>query len=140
MRSECCQAETIIENNSEWCTGCGKEIRGFCQWVVSYNNPNQRKLKYPVYSRTKRFKNYVTSLMEKVLFINFDDILDVFGLVEFNWNIHGCPNRYYFFNKSCVLYYILNLLDLDVKIRTLKDKERVKTQFDAIEHLLSNAV
>ncbi len=137
MLTECCQATTAIQNNSEWCRGCGREIRSYCQWVVGYNNPNLRKAKYPVYSRTKRFKNYVVDMNKIELLSRFNDVLDVFGLIEFNWGTYGCPGRLYFFNKACVLYFIIQYLEIDCEIITLKDPERVKTQLKAMDIVLS---
>lgn len=137
MLTDCCQASTAIENNSEWCRGCGKEIRGYCQWVVGYNNPNLRTAKYPVYSRTKRFKNYILDMNCIEILVRFNDVLDVFGRIEFNWGHYGCPGRLYFFNKACVLFYIIQFLDIGIEITTLKDPERVTTQIKAIDNVLS---
>ena len=138
MVSKCCDAPTAISNNSEWCTNCGTQVRAQCQWVVGYNNPNCYRQRYPVYSRTKRFRSYIINLQETAILTNFNDVMDCFGLLEFHWGNKGCKNRKYFFNKSCVLYFVLKVLDVPVEIKTLKDKSRVESQVRAMQYLLGN--
>ena len=103
---------------------------------MSYSNPNMYRARYPVYSRTKRFKNFILDLKKKVIYCNFDPIMDAFGLLEFHWGIHGSKSRKYFFNKSCVLAYIVTKLDLKLEVRTLKDEERVSIQLAEMEQLV----
>ena len=107
MVTKCCGAISAIAQNSEWCTACGTEIESQVQWVSSYNNPNSYRQRYPVYSRTKRFKEYIMELKTPVIYWNFEPIMDLFGLLEFHWGIKGAKNRKYFFNKACVLFYIV---------------------------------
>ena len=136
MVTDCCNAQSVIQGNSEWCTGCGVEVRSCCLWVSGYNNPNQYRARFPVYSRTKRFKNYILELKRKLIFCNFEDIMNAFGLIEFHWGNKGSKTRKYFFNKACVLFYIIGALGINLKVRTLKDQERVKVQLDEMSELL----
>ena len=136
MVTECCKAKSIVQGNSVWCTGCGAEVDSQVQWVTGYNNPNTYRAKFPVYSRTKRFKNFILELKKLTIFMNFNPIMDTFGLIEFHWGIHGSKTRKYFFNKGCVLHYILQFLELDLEVRTLKDEERVATQIIEMDRLL----
>jgi hypothetical protein len=62
--------------------------------------------------------------------------MDAFGLLEFHWGIHGSKSRKYFFNKACVLYYIVSKLGLELEVRTLKDQERVNIQLAEMEQLV----
>ncbi len=137
MVTECCSAVTVISDNCEWCTGCGSQVAEHVQWVVGYNNPNAYRGRYPVYSRTKRFKFYLLGLNEQELYQNFEDIMNIFGLVEFHWGIKGCVSRKYFFNKACVLHFIASKLGLEISIRTLKDSMRVTTQVEEMGQLLN---
>ena len=136
MVTECCKARSVVSGNSEWCTSCGTEVCKQVQWVAGYNNPNMYRARYPVYSRTKRFKNFILDLKKKEIYLNFDPIMDAFGLLEFHWGIHGSKSRKYFFNKACVLFHIVTRLGLGLEVRTLKDQERVRTQLAEMERLV----
>ena len=136
MVTECCKARSVVSENSEWCTACGTEIRSHVQWVAGYNNPNMYRARYPVYCRTKRFKNFILDMKNRVIYCNYNSIMDVFGLLEFHWGIHGSKSRKYFFNKACVLYYIVSKLGLELEVRTLKDQERVNIQLAEMEQLV----
>ena len=137
MVTQCCNAGSAIDGNSEWCTGCGKEIRKGVQWVMGYNNPNMYRCRYPVYSRTKRFKNYILDLKKPLIFCNFEPIMNAFGLIEFHWGNKGSKTRKYFFNKACVLFFIIRGLEIELEIRTLKDGDRVQHQLAEMNGLLS---
>ena len=137
MVTECCKAQTAVSGNSTWCTGCGAQIESQVQWVIGYSNPNTYRPRYPVYSRTKRFKFYILGLKEQELYQHFDMVMDLFGLVEFHWGIRGSKSRKYFFNKACVLHFITTKLGLELEVRTLKDAERVSTQLKEMTDLLT---
>ncbi len=136
--TDCCQAETAIENNSEWCIGCGCEVRNQCLWVQSYSNRQIRKYTFPLYSRIKRFKIYLFELNETRIFENFEEILNVFGKIEFHWGNVGSEDRIYFYNMTCVLRYITELLEIPITIRTLKDQSRVLSQLQEIDQLMGS--
>ena len=134
MVSKCCEAQTAVIDGFEWCCGCGKEQRRRCEWVSSYNCPSHYR-RYPVYSRTKRFNRYLLELCDDSLFTHYNDIMDMFGKIEFLWGMFK-KKRLYFFNKSCVLSFIVHTLQLDYDIKTLKDQARVDTQFASMTELL----
>ena len=103
-------------------------------WVNSYACASHYR-RYPVYSRTKRFNAYLINLGYEGLFKNYHDIMDIFGKIEFIWGMSQ-KTRLYFFNKSCVMFFIVWVLELKLDIKTLKDKKRVKRQCVAMAELL----
>jgi len=76
-------------------------------------------------------------LNEPLIFANFENILMVYGKVEFSWQPQKSA-RTYFFNKNCVLSFILEHLGIEIKVPTLKDKERVEQQVTTMKALVSD--
>ena len=65
-----------------------------------------------------------------------DRILDLYAILEFSW-ANDKKDRCYFFNKNCVLFFCVKVLEIDTaEITTLKDKARVDTQVKEMCELL----
>ncbi len=135
--SDCNSTETAREGNKIWCTSCGNELQDAPMWTHSYAMPNHYK-RFPVYSRVKRFIEYIRKLNEPELNNNYNDLLDLFSLIEFQWGMRLHEKRKYFYNKYVVLFFIAKKLSLPVKLRTLKDEERVEEQLEELEKLLNH--
>ena len=60
----------------------------------------------------------------------------LYGRIEFAWEPHR-SERTYFFNKNCVLSFILEYLGIPFEVATLKDKERVEKQVTTMKSLVS---
>ncbi len=115
------------------CIDCGVETDE-CVYVTSYNR-NFTYRRAPVYSRQKRFLFFVRSLGHNVLFEQENDILDVFGKLEFLFNMGHTFDRTYFFNRHVCLAFILGVLRIPIKTKTLKDEARVKQQLSEMRQL-----
>ena len=131
----CTHEDTIFDKGTTICTTCGLEICYSPVYVRSYNRTFTFRHP-PVYSRQKRFCQYVISLCNNEIGEKMEDILLLFARIEFFWNVYRDPVRKYFFNRNVVLFFITNLLELSVKPKTLKDENRVIEQLAQITELL----
>ena len=132
---ECEHTNSSRIGNKNVCIGCGLEIEDCTNWTFSYGEITCFK-RFPIYSRIKRFITYLKSLKIQELNDNVDDILDVFGFIEFRWMMAKKNKRKYFYNKYVVLFFIAGMLELKSKVRTLKDRERVKQQIVELDLLM----
>ena len=116
------------------CTLCGLETDQRV-YITSHN----RSFTYrrpPVYCRQKRFLFFVRSLKEDILFQHEDEILTVFGKLEFCFNMGHKFERKYFFNRFVTLGFILAVLEIPLKTKTLKDPIRVEKQLTEMRSIL----
>ena len=65
----------------------------------------------------------------------FEELLTMFTRLEFNWSLSE-TDRSYFFNKGCVMQFLLDTMGISLSVHTLKDAERVKYQMKAMRTLL----
>ena len=133
---ECKGDSFVVENNSKWCTGCGLEIESHVQWTYTYSLAHHHR-RLPVYSRMKRFRQWLERMSNEVIKENISDIVDVCSLIEFGWQA-GEKKRTYFFNKNCLLFFVLKELGLSVQVKTLKDEERVKLQLQRMQEVMTS--
>ena len=132
----CNGTNNVVQENSRWCTDCGTQIESQCEWTFSYNQvSNYRRV--PVYSRIKRFRQWIISEKNELIHRYLDDILDVYSVLEFAWQTDK-KKRIYFFNKNCILFFILEALDIELTVKTLKDKERVQIQLELMRELITS--
>lgn len=136
---KCEHNERVINSGNVWCRNCGLLLEDMPVWTHSYANPCHYK-RSPVYSRIKRFIQYLQKINKDEVNENVNDILDVFSLIEFQWALQEHDKRKYFYNRYVVLYFIAKILGLDIKLRTLKDSERVKDQIQELCELLENMI
>ncbi len=133
--SNCGSDSSAIEGGSLWCTGCGTQLQAQCEWTFTYSLcSNYRKV--PVYSRIKRFQTWLRELNQPVIFANFEEILCIYARIEFSFHPQR-GERTYFFNKNCVLSFILEYLGLPLEVPTLKDEDRVEKQIATMSKLLA---
>ena len=117
------------------CTSCGLEISHSPVYVRSYNRVFSYR-RQPIYSRQKRFYQYVLSFENNDVGRHMDEILCMFAMIEFYWNIFGNPVRKYFFNRNVTFFFIADFLNLSITPKTLKDENRVNEQIRDIKKLL----
>jgi hypothetical protein len=120
------------------CIDCGFETDDVV-YITSYNR-NFTFRRAPVYSRQKRFMLFVRSLGHRVLFERENDVLDVFGKLEFLFNMGYKFDRTYFFNRHVCLAFILNELEIPLVTKTLKDECRVQQQLAEMRQILENSL
>ena len=126
---------TTFCQGEKCCTDCGRML-GDVVFVSSYNHTCAYR-KQPVYSRQKRFYQFVTSSKVPVVWEHLENIMLLFGQLEFFWGVKPVSKRKYFFNRFVCLVFILQQLHIDTEgMRTLKDKERVRKQMDAMSEIL----
>ena len=121
------------------CTDCGSYL-GERVYITSYNRSFSYR-RQPIYSRQKRFYSFITSIHQPYIMENMEDIMTLFGRLEFFWNssIHR-NSRKYFYNRFVILVFILDTLNINTDgMRTLKDKERVEIQMNAMNEILTNS-
>ena len=133
----CEHKNTTFTEGEKCCTDCGL-LLGEQVYVRSYNRICSYR-RQPMYSRQKRFYQFVTSLGMPVIFQNLEAILLLFSRLEFFWCVHP-KQRKYFFNRFVTLVFILNHLDIPTKnMRTLKDKDRVMLQLRQMQNVLNKS-
>jgi hypothetical protein len=94
-----------------------------------------------VYSRQKRFWHFLLALKNPVIFLNLENIMIMFGKLEFFWNMRTVTSRKYFFNRFVCLVFILDQLGINTEgMKTLKDKERVGHQMRVMFGILQNSL
>ena len=139
--TECGGTDTAVHGGSRWCTQCGVQLEAQCQWTFSYScNRHNCNRRVPVYSRLKRFREWCLKIRIPYVLCNLDSIMDLYAIIEFSW-LMDKKARCYFFNKNCILYFCVHILNLERKddeITTLKDKERVDCQIREMCNLLEN--
>lgn len=133
---DCCpHSEVATTDGTELCLSCGLEISHFPVYVRSYNRVFSFR-RQPIYSRQKRFYQYLISLCNDEVARHMEDILCLFAKIEFHWNIFGNPTRKYFFNRNVTFFFIAGYLDLAITPKTLKDETRVLEQLVDIKKLV----
>ena len=130
----CEHTELTVINGIYVCTSCGTETDRRV-YITSYNRSYSYQ-RPPVYSRQKRFFQFIRGLHEPLINENENDILTVFQHLEFFFNVGHKYGRKYFFNRYVTLYFILEFLCVPVKIRTLKDIVRVELQLQQMAKIL----
>lgn len=134
----CEHTNQIFCEGTKVCTSCGLVFPDKIQYVVSYNH-NYSKRRPPVYSRQKRFYNFIRSHTESVVRNNLEDIIQCFTHLEFFYQIYAdrIHSRKYFFNRRVTLAFIIEYLGIepDEPLQTLKDQERVDEQFRSMAML-----
>jgi hypothetical protein len=135
VQNACNHSETGEIEGTTVCILCGYELSYSPVYVRSYNQVSSHR-RQPLYSRQKRFFQYVLSLQNENIGQHMEEILQLFATIEFYWNIFGNPVRKYFFNRNVTFFYIAKFLNLSISPRTLKDKDRVEQQLADIEKLL----
>ena len=125
----CEHENTTFSEGEKVCTDCGLML-GEQVFITSYNRTFSYR-KQPVYSRQKRFYHFILSQRESKINENLEDIMVLFGKLEFFWSLNRHKTRKYFFNRFVTLVFILTTLSISTEgMRTLKDKERVQVQMN----------
>ena len=116
------------------CTQCGHETDQRV-YITSHNRAFTYR-RPPVYCRQKRFLVFLRSLKSDILFFHENNILDIFGKLEFFFNMGHKFDRTYFFNRFVTLAFIVSVLDIPFKTKTLKDPVRVEKQISEMSQIL----
>ncbi len=132
----CDHGERTIIEGQHVCTLCGLEL-GQRVFITGYNRSYHYK-PVQVYSRQKRFNHFILGLKSPLVFEFLDEILTVFGILEFHFNMGKKFERKYFFNRFVTLAFILQHLGIPLKTKTLKDELRVQQQMREMGILLEN--
>ena len=61
-----------------------------------------------------------------------EDILCMYGRLEFAWNCLREKKRKYFFSQKVVMYFILKILGIDLTVPLLKNADRTKEQLQSM--------
>ena len=133
----------VHDQNSAWCTSCGVELAQETVYVRGYSNP-QTYRRRQVYSRTKRFRDYILKSLVVIskstshaLLQLLNAILDIYGIIEFAWRSGVNSVRKYFFAKPVMLYVCCSLLGLETdSLPSLKDKARESCQYNEIAKII----
>jgi len=67
---------------------------------------------------------------------NTELILQVYGLLEFCWNMSQNKKRKYFFSQKVVLFFILGFIGVDLKVPVLKNQLRTQQQLERMAEIL----
>ena len=133
--NECGSTKSVVENNYVTCTNCGLESTYEPKYIRGYATPF-----YPIrkqyYSRIKRFSKKLRSMCCDVIGENTELILQVYGLLEFCWNMSQNKKRKYFFSQKVVLFFILGFIGVDLKVPVLKNQLRTQQQLERMAEIL----
>ena len=133
----CGSENSAIDQGFVWCIDCGVQLGRSQDYVQGYQSPQNFRHQFPVYSRIKRFVTWLRELQLPLELGEMEDILTLFAAIEFLWACSKAK-RSYFFNKGCVLQFILDTLEIPLDVHTLKDPNRVKAQMISMKELLDN--
>ena len=134
----CQHLNTTYDAGEKCCTDCGLMLDEIV-FVSSYNQIYTYRPQ-PVYSRQKRFYHFLLASKNPVIFQNLEDIMTMFGKLEFFWGMRPVTTRKYFFNRFVVLVFILEQLNINTEgMRTLKDKDRVANQMQVMRQILEKS-
>ena len=135
----CEHLNTTFDAGEKCCTDCGLMLDEIL-FVSSYNQTYTYR-RQPVYSRQKRFWHFLLASKNPVIFLNLENIMIMFGKLEFFWNMRTITSRKYFFNRFVCLVFILDQLGINTEgMKTLKDKERVGHQMRVMFGILQNSL
>ena len=131
----CASENSVTDQGFVWCVDCGLQMGRSQVYVQGYQSPQTYRHPFPVYSRIKRFVVWLREMRLPLDNEDIEDILRLFSVIEFTW---GCSKkaRSYFFNKGCVLQFILDTLEIPFEVHTLKDPNRVDAQMQSMRKLL----
>ena len=74
--------------------------------------------------------------MSNIIGDHFENILHVYGEIEFRWLMKLNKTRKYFYSQKMVLWFILNRLEIPLCVPTLKNKERATCQIKSMTEIL----
>ena len=135
----CEHERTVFSDGEKTCIDCGL-VMGEQAFVTSYNRVFSYR-RQPIYSRQKRFYQFLLSSKNPLVLQHLDDIMTYFSKIEFFWCMKLSKKRKYFFNRFVTLVFILNHLNVETDgMRTLKDKERVEEQLNSMSEILENSL
>ena len=135
MSCSCGSTESLVIENYMTCTTCGLCSEYMPTYVQSYNNPRVHYRKC-YYSRIKRFQKKMREMKSELIGKYSEDILLMYGRLEFAWNCLINKKRKYFFSQKVVMYFILKVLEIDIVVPQLKNKERTREQIESMCKLL----
>jgi hypothetical protein len=135
MCSECGKDEFVWENNYNVCMNCGLQCDFQPKYYMSYALPRY-EYRRQYYSRAKRFIKVLRGMMSNIIGDHFENILHVYGEIEFRWLMKLNKTRKYFYSQKMVLWFILNRLEIPLCVPTLKNKERATCQIKSMTEIL----
>ena len=87
------------------CTDCGTYLNERV-YITSYNRSFSYYRRQPIYSRQKRFYEYLIKQTDGTIGEAIEEIMLTFSRIEFFWNLKKQRERKYFFNRSVTLFFI----------------------------------
>ena len=123
----CESTDKVVANNYVTCTSCGLMYEYEPTYVQGYSTPYQHMRKQ-YYSRIKRFKKKLLDMKSDLIGEHTENILQMYGVLEFSWNICREKTRKYFFSQKVVLFFILKILSINLSVPVLKNKGRTDQQ------------
>ena len=136
MSCPCGSENFVVENNWKTCTECGLENSYEPKYFVSYALP-RHEYRRQYYSRAKRFTKVLLDMKNEFIAKHFEEILELYALVEFHWINNRKKKRKYFFSQKIILWYILKQLGIPLEVPVLKNVERSREQILSISKILS---
>ena len=127
MTCPCGSTSTVLADNYNTCTSCGLMFEYEPKYVQGYSTPYQHVRKQ-YYSRIKRFRKKLLDMKSDLIGENTEPILQLYGVLEFGWNISKDKKRKYFFSQKVVLYFLLKVLKINLAVPVLKNKDRTEEQ------------
>ena len=139
MSCSCGGTQNVVVENYRTCISCGLCSEYCPTYVMSYNNPRTYYRKC-YYSRIKRFQKKLREMRSDLISEHAEDILLLYGRLEFAWNNMFTKKRKYFFSQKVVMYFLLKILEIDIAVPLLKNKDRTKEQLESMVKLLPENV
>ena len=131
MSCSCENSNSVVFENYLTCTSCGLCSEYRPTYVMSYNNPRVHYRKC-YYSRIKRFQKKMREMKSELIGKYSEEILCLYGRLEFAWNCSREKKRKYFFSQKVVMYFILKILGIDLTVPLLKNADRTKEQLQSM--------
>ena len=134
----CGGTENVFLDNYITCTSCGNQMTYQPKYVHGYSRPFQHR-RQQYYSRIKRFAQKLRDIKSDIIGYNTEDILSTYSLIEFAWNMCSNRTRKYFFSQKVVLFFILELLGIQLVVPVLKNKDRTDHQLGRMRELVDSS-
>ena len=136
----CNSEESAYIDNHITCTFCGLMYKHKPKYVQSYTEMSSPYRRKAYYNRIKRFALKLKESEHVEIHKATEQMLQLYGILEFGWGIFKDDRRKYFFSQKVVLFCLARLCNLDLELPLLKNATRSEVQLRAIASIFESCI